>query len=133
MTSPRPVPIFDGHNDVLLRLYRRGGTDVPRAFLEGETKGQLDLPMARQGGFDAAPRLMPSGVSLYSTFGGCTVLVIRPSRSSMWRRVGEDEANPSRGTISHVSPLARALLENALANLLKPGIVMQRYETSDDL
>ena len=51
MTSPRPVPIFDGHNDVLLRLYRRGGTDVPRAFLEGETKGQLDLPMARQGGF----------------------------------------------------------------------------------
>ena len=46
-----PVPIFDGHNDVLLRLYRRGGTDVSRAFLEGEAKGQLDLPMARQGGF----------------------------------------------------------------------------------
>src|SRR5580700_7276849 len=51
MSSPRPVPIFDGHNDVLLRLYRRGGTDVHHAFLEGETKGQLDLPMARQGGF----------------------------------------------------------------------------------
>jgi membrane dipeptidase len=51
MTSPRRVPIFDGHNDVLLRLYRRGGTDAPRAFLEGEGKGQLDLPMARQGGF----------------------------------------------------------------------------------
>src|ERR1700681_2710039 len=51
MTSPRQVPIFDGHNDVLLRLYRRGGTDAPRAFLEGEAKGQLDLPMARQGGF----------------------------------------------------------------------------------
>ena len=51
MTSPLPVPIFDGHNDVLLRLYLRGGTDVSRAFLEGEAKGQLDLPMARQGGF----------------------------------------------------------------------------------
>src|SRR5215467_7579627 len=51
MTSPRRMPIFDGHNDVLLRLYRRGGTDAPRAFLEGEGKGQLDLPMARQGGF----------------------------------------------------------------------------------
>ena len=50
MTSPR-VPIFDGHNDVLLRLYRRGGADAPRAFLEGEAKGQLDLPMARAGGF----------------------------------------------------------------------------------
>jgi membrane dipeptidase len=51
MTSPRLVPIFDGHNDVLLRLYRRGGTDAPRAFLEGGAKGQLDLTMARQGGF----------------------------------------------------------------------------------
>jgi hypothetical protein len=51
MTSPRHIPIFDGHNDVLLRLYQRGGTDAPRAFLKGEGNGQLDLPMARQGGF----------------------------------------------------------------------------------
>jgi membrane dipeptidase len=51
MTSPRRVPIFDGHNDVLLRLYRRGGTDAARAFLDGEAKGQLDLPKAREGGF----------------------------------------------------------------------------------
>ena len=51
MTSPGRVPIFDGHNDVLFRLFRRGGTDAPRAFLEGEGKGQLDFPMARQGGF----------------------------------------------------------------------------------
>lgn len=51
MTSPGRMPIFDGHNDVLLRLYRRGGADAPRAFLEGEGKGQLDLPMALQGGF----------------------------------------------------------------------------------
>jgi membrane dipeptidase len=36
MILPRPVPIFDGHNDVLLRLYQRGGTDAPRVFLEGE-------------------------------------------------------------------------------------------------
>ena len=51
MTSPRLVPIFDGHNDVLLRLYQHGGADGPRTFLEGVTKGQLDLPMAQQGGF----------------------------------------------------------------------------------
>jgi len=51
MTSARPVPFFDGHNDVLLRLYRRGGADAARAFLEGEGKGQLDLPMAHEGGF----------------------------------------------------------------------------------
>ena len=50
MTSPGRVPIFDGHNDVLFRLFRRGGTDAPRAF-SGEGKGQLEFPMACQGAF----------------------------------------------------------------------------------
>ena len=40
---------FDGHNDVLLRLWRQGGDGVT-AFLDGDGKGQLDLPRARQGG-----------------------------------------------------------------------------------
>ena len=46
----QPIPIFDGHNDVLLRLWRQGG-DVVTAFLDGEDKGQLDLPRARLGSF----------------------------------------------------------------------------------
>jgi hypothetical protein len=37
---------FRRAHDVLLRLYRRGGTDVVRAFLEGEGEGQLDFPTA---------------------------------------------------------------------------------------
>ncbi len=45
------VPVFDGHNDVLLRLSRRGDGDAVAAFLDGEDKGQLDLPKARAGGF----------------------------------------------------------------------------------
>ena len=49
--SLRPVPIFDGHNDALLRLWKRGGADASRVFLDGEGKGHLDLPMAQQGGF----------------------------------------------------------------------------------
>ncbi len=51
MTSPKPIPIFDGHNDVLLRLYLHGGADPVAAFLQGGEKGQLDLPKAREGGF----------------------------------------------------------------------------------
>ena len=51
MNSPRLVPFFDGHNDALLRLWKREGDDPARAFLDGEGKGQLDLPMAKQGGF----------------------------------------------------------------------------------
>jgi membrane dipeptidase len=51
MPSSQPVPIFDGHNDVLLRLHRRTGGDPVAAFLEGEDAGQLDLIKARKGGF----------------------------------------------------------------------------------
>ena len=51
MLAPRPIPIFDGHNDVLLRLYKRASADAVGAFLNGEEKGQLDLAKARRGGF----------------------------------------------------------------------------------
>ena len=51
VTSHRRIPIFDGHNDVVLRLYQRGGVDAAAAFLHGEDKGHLDLPKARRGGF----------------------------------------------------------------------------------
>ncbi len=51
LPSPRHIPVFDGHNDALLRLHRRAGGDPVAAFLEGEEKGQLDLPKARKGGF----------------------------------------------------------------------------------
>jgi membrane dipeptidase len=49
--APALIPIFDGHNDVLLRLHLRGGADAAAAFLEGEEKGHLDLPKAHKGGF----------------------------------------------------------------------------------
>lgn len=44
--------IFDGHNDVLLRLVRKKEADGGAAsFLEGDGEGQLDLPRAATGGF----------------------------------------------------------------------------------
>jgi membrane dipeptidase len=49
--SPPRIPVFDGHNDALLRLYRRADGDPVAAFLQGADKGQLDLPKARKGGF----------------------------------------------------------------------------------
>jgi membrane dipeptidase len=50
MTSPNGLPVFDGHNDVLLRLYRGGREHESSFFSRGET-GHLDLPRAREGGF----------------------------------------------------------------------------------
>ena len=47
----KPIPILDGHNDVLLRLHRHAGAGAVNAFLQGEDKGHLDLLKARRGGF----------------------------------------------------------------------------------
>lgn len=44
------LPIFDGHNDVLLRLRRGAGSDPVKRFLDGEDTGHIDLPRARAGG-----------------------------------------------------------------------------------
>src|SRR6185436_19887649 len=40
---------------------------------------------------------------------GSTVTIERDGRQQTFRIVGEDEADPSRGTLSYVAPLARAL------------------------
>jgi membrane dipeptidase len=50
MTSPHPLPIFDGHNDTLLSLYKQSrGSDA--SFFTRSDKGHIDLPRAREGGF----------------------------------------------------------------------------------
>lgn len=47
---PRPIPVFDGHNDILLRLYREPERRE-EIWLTGEGKGHLDLPRMKRGGF----------------------------------------------------------------------------------
>ncbi|HXV31898.1 MAG TPA: peptidase, partial [Sinorhizobium sp.] len=44
--------VFDGHNDVLLRLWQhaRGGSDPVAEFVGGTDKGHIDAPRAREGG-----------------------------------------------------------------------------------
>jgi membrane dipeptidase len=44
-----PLPVFDGHNDTVLRLWQ---DRLPvTAFVEGGRGGHVDLPRAREGGF----------------------------------------------------------------------------------
>ncbi len=45
------VPVFDGHNDVLLRLWTKKLGDPVAAFLNGDGDGHLDLPRMIKGGF----------------------------------------------------------------------------------
>lgn len=53
---------------------------------------------------------------------GCTVTVSRDDgRQQTFRIVGEDEADPAKGTLSHVSPLARALMRKKVGDVVRAG------------
>lgn len=50
MNNQTDPAIFDGHNDVLLKLYKAGGLSASPDFLSGRD-GAIDLPSASLGGF----------------------------------------------------------------------------------
>jgi membrane dipeptidase len=43
-------PVFDGHNDVLLRLWQKQSDRAHLDFLEGDGRGHIDLPRLKSGG-----------------------------------------------------------------------------------
>src|ERR1700710_3138945 len=45
------ISVFDGHHDVLLRLYKSTSGDAVADFLNGEEAGHIDLKKARSGSF----------------------------------------------------------------------------------
>lgn len=53
---------------------------------------------------------------------GSTVIIERDDgRRQAYRIVGEDEADPKRGTLSHAAPLARALFGKSVGDVVKAG------------
>jgi transcription elongation GreA/GreB family factor len=54
-------------------------------------------------------------------FGARVTLLRADGRRQTYRIVGEDEADPSKGTVSYVSPLARALLGKSLGDTVVAG------------
>jgi transcription elongation GreA/GreB family factor len=53
---------------------------------------------------------------------GATVTIARDDgREQTFRIVGEDQADPSRGSISHVSPLARAMFGKRVGDIVRAG------------
>ena len=49
-------------------------------------------------------------------FGGSVTIEREDGRTQTWRIVGEDEADPAKGSVSHVSPLSRALMGKAVGD-----------------
>ncbi len=58
----------------------------------------------------------PPGDASTVRFGSTVTIERDDGRRQVWRIVGEDEADPKAGTLSHVAPLARALIGKAVGD-----------------
>jgi transcription elongation GreA/GreB family factor len=70
----------------------------------------------------ATARIVDAPADNSSVRFGATVTILRnDGREQTFRIVGEDEANPAKGSISHTSPLARAMLGKSAGNVVRAG------------
>ncbi len=61
----------------------------------------------------------PPADGLTVRFGSTVTIEREDGRRQVWRIVGEDEADPKEGTLSHVSPLARLLIGKAAGDTVR--------------
>jgi transcription elongation GreA/GreB family factor len=54
-------------------------------------------------------------------FGSSVTIEREDGRRNTWRIVGEDEADPATGTLSHASPLGRALMGKEVGEVVQAG------------
>ena len=70
----------------------------------------------------SSAQVMKAPQSLSEVVFGATVTIARDDgRRQAWRIVGEDEADPTHGTLSYVSPVARALLGKRIGDVVRAG------------
>jgi transcription elongation GreA/GreB family factor len=70
----------------------------------------------------ATARPMPEPESTGRVQFGSTVTIVRDDgRRQTFRIVGEDEAEPAQGTLSYVSPVARALMNKQVGDVIRAG------------
>ena len=83
-----------------------GSIEADRTAMARATR-DLRYWSARRASAQLVEPAAPDGVV---RFGGSVTIEREDGRTQTWRIVGEDEADPAQGSVSYVSPLARALL-----------------------
>ena len=59
-------------------------------------------------------------------FGSTVTMLREDGRRQTYRIVGEDEADPSAGTLSYVSPVAQALMGKQVGEMVEAGAAKRR-------
>lgn len=96
--------IFDGHNDMLLRLWQQPPKVAVESFLSGRGEGHLDLPRMQAGGF---------GGGLFAVF----IPSPKPAMSAPARRNGGYDT-PTPPAMSQAEALPSALAMSGLLHRL---------------
>jgi transcription elongation GreA/GreB family factor len=101
-----------------LREERATGLGANDHVAQARIQRELRYWAARR---STAQVLRPPNDSATVSF-GCTVTIVRSDgRQQSYRIVGEDEADPLRGTLSYVSPLAQALMGKQVGDVVPLG------------
>jgi transcription elongation GreA/GreB family factor len=70
----------------------------------------------------ATARVVPAPEDVTEVRFGTAVTILRDDgREQSFRIVGEDEADPAKGSISHVSPLARSMFGKRVGDVVRAG------------
>jgi len=70
----------------------------------------------------ANAELVPPPADCKTVRFGCAVTILREDgRKQTFKILGEDEADPAKGTLSHAAPLARSLLGKSLQESIQAG------------
>jgi transcription elongation GreA/GreB family factor len=115
--TPRGLELIEAARDAARRSHGEAQAAGDRDAL---AKAARDLRYwnARR----ASARLVAPDPDISTVQFGSTVTIVRDDgREQTFRIVGEDEADPAHGTVSHASPLARALLRKAVGDVVKAG------------
>jgi membrane dipeptidase len=101
--------VFDGHNDVLLRLIRKSTATPERDFILGDGEGQMDLPRMRTG-----------------RLGGGMFAIFIPSDDKIGKPGAIDTATTSSAYDTPLPPLMHA--DQALPQALAMAALLFRIE-----
>jgi transcription elongation GreA/GreB family factor len=88
-------------------------------------QASADRPALAAAGRDlryATARVVPDRADRSEVRFGTAVTIVRDDgREQTFRIVGEDEADPSHGSISHISPLAKAMFGKHVGDVVQAG------------
>lgn len=105
LVTPEGLAAIDAEIERLRAAVKSAEGDEDKAH-KAVLSRDLRYWLARRESAEVAP---PEEDSDVLRFGMTVSLEDEDGKTARWRIVGEDEADPSNGTISHVSPMAQAL------------------------